>query len=318
MLRLLIVALPLVVALLAAFDNQETNAIQFEVQSTLQLEVRSPPESRPLLLAATHSTPHAQHPIAHIKMHPAGKTINRARARRSTPRSTSSPISSSPGTPTHHPQVCPPALLAATHAARAAFGRPCRCARDRCTCCRCTRARTRRSLPRASPDCVPAERPAGLRARRISPSARASERAASPVLLTPCTLLPRWRCSQPQLRAVGLDGHRALDISATISRCDVDITVTRTWQQSRPRALPHGPGGAKPVPVKPVPVSRARPCRRTARPAHHRVRPVNSVLVIGAMTATASTTAASTPAPPLGTGPPHHRLPHDASPHSLV
>ena len=69
MLRLLIVALPLVVALLAAFDNQETNAIQFEVQSTLQLEVRSPPESHPLLPAATHSTPHAQHPIAHIKMH---------------------------------------------------------------------------------------------------------------------------------------------------------------------------------------------------------------------------------------------------------
>ena len=169
---------------------------------------------------------------------------------------------------------------------------------------------------------MPAERPAGLRARRISPSARASERAASPVLLTACALLTR--CSQPQLRAVGLDGHRALDISATISRCDVDITVTRTWQQSRPRALPHGPGGAKPVPVKPVPVSRARsssreqPRRRTARPAHHRVRPVNSVLVIGAMTATASTTAASTPAPPLGTGPPHHRLPHDASPHSLV
>ena len=70
MLRLLIVALPLVVALpAAAFDKQETNAIQFEVQSTLQLEVRSPPESPLLLPAATHSTPHAQHPIAHIKMH---------------------------------------------------------------------------------------------------------------------------------------------------------------------------------------------------------------------------------------------------------
>ena len=113
---------------------------------------------------------------------------------------------------------------------------------------------------------MPAERPAGLRARRISPSARASERAASPVLLTACALLTR--CRRPQLRAVGLDGHRALDISATISRCDVDITVTRTWQQSRPRALPHDPGGAKPVPVKPVPVSRAR-CPEGAAPSAH-------------------------------------------------
>ena len=39
MLRLLIVALPLVVALPAAFDEQEANAIQFEVQSPLQFEV---------------------------------------------------------------------------------------------------------------------------------------------------------------------------------------------------------------------------------------------------------------------------------------
>ena len=53
MLRLLIVALPLVVALPAALDEQEANAIQFELQSTLQFEVRSPPESRPLLPAAT-------------------------------------------------------------------------------------------------------------------------------------------------------------------------------------------------------------------------------------------------------------------------
>jgi hypothetical protein len=49
MLRLLIVALPLVVALPAAFDEQELNAFQFEVQSRLQFKVRSPPESRPLV-----------------------------------------------------------------------------------------------------------------------------------------------------------------------------------------------------------------------------------------------------------------------------
>ena len=78
MLRLLIVALPLVVALPAAFDEQEANAIQFEVQSPLQFEVRSPPESRPHCPAATrdqhnspatHSTPHAQHQDTHITMH---------------------------------------------------------------------------------------------------------------------------------------------------------------------------------------------------------------------------------------------------------
>ena len=47
MLRLLIVALPLVVAQPAAFDKQEVNALQFEVQSPLRFEVRSPPESLP-------------------------------------------------------------------------------------------------------------------------------------------------------------------------------------------------------------------------------------------------------------------------------
>jgi len=41
MLRLLLVALPLVVALPAAFDKPEL--LQFEAQSPLQLEVRSPP-----------------------------------------------------------------------------------------------------------------------------------------------------------------------------------------------------------------------------------------------------------------------------------
>ena len=96
------------------------------------------------------------------------------------------------------------------------------------------------------------------------------ERAASPVLLTACALLPR--CRQPQLRAVGLGGHRVLDISATTGRRDVDTTVT---PPAHPRALPHVP--AKPVPVKPVSrarsSSRLRPRRRTARPAHHRVLP---------------------------------------------
>ena len=91
MLRLLLVALPLVVALPAAFDAQEIDALQFEVQFPLQFEVRSPPESHPLRPAATrdqhdspattHTTPHARHPpTAHITMDAprhwnAGKTI---------------------------------------------------------------------------------------------------------------------------------------------------------------------------------------------------------------------------------------------------
>jgi hypothetical protein len=78
MLRLLIVALPIVVALPAASNEQEVKALQFEVQSLLQFEVRSPPESRPLLPAATedqhkspatHSTLHAQHTSAPITIH---------------------------------------------------------------------------------------------------------------------------------------------------------------------------------------------------------------------------------------------------------
>jgi len=46
MLRLLIIALPLIVALPAAFDEEEVNVLQFEAQSPLQFGVRSPPEPR--------------------------------------------------------------------------------------------------------------------------------------------------------------------------------------------------------------------------------------------------------------------------------
>ena len=112
MLRLLIVALPLVVALPAAFDEQEATAIQFEVQSPLQFEVRSPPDSRPLLPAAPqeiNTTPHT--PLrthnTHAHTSPCTRRGTRARARRPIPRSTSSPTSSSPGTPTLRTQVCP-------------------------------------------------------------------------------------------------------------------------------------------------------------------------------------------------------------------
>jgi hypothetical protein len=97
MLRLLIVALQLVVALPAALDEQEANAIQFEMQSTLQFEVRSPPESRRLLPAATRDQYTTAPPHTPLRTHntqahtsPCTRRGTRARARRSTPRSTSS------------------------------------------------------------------------------------------------------------------------------------------------------------------------------------------------------------------------------------
>ena len=183
MLRLLIVALPLVVALPAAFDEQEVNALQFEVQSPLQFEVRSPPESRPLLPAATQdqhkAPPHA--PLrAHItQAHPSQYTRRgtRARARRFTPRSTSSPTSSSPWTPTHHPQVCPrPCRQPRMQRAQLSVGPAAARARERPVRMLQAHTRTRAVRCRACPNYVPAERRASLRARRnlSSPSACAN------------------------------------------------------------------------------------------------------------------------------------------------
>ena len=85
--------------------------------------------------------------------------------------------------------------------------------------------RTRAVRSRACPNYVPAERRAGLRATQLALAISTCERAATPVLLTVCALLAR--CRQPRLRTVGHDGHRALDISATTGRHDVDTTVTR-------------------------------------------------------------------------------------------
>ena len=179
----------------------------------------------------------------------------RMRARRSTPRSTSLPTSSQPRD-TNPPSTGVPPSPAGRHACGAAFGRPCRCARE-------GGAHGARARARGRVRAMSAPAPARLRRLRARLSATplalaigTCERAASPVLLTACALLPR--CRQPQLREVGLDGHRALDISDTTGRRDVDTTVTRIRPSSRPRALPLGPGGEEPVPVKPVPVSRAR------------------------------------------------------------
>ena len=140
MLRLLLVALPLVVALPAAFDKQEVDAqqvdaTQIEVQAPLQFEVRSPPKSRPLRPAATrdqHDCPATLHsartPSAKRTHHNgraaahwnAGKTIH-ATIYFVTNLFTAQGY-------THHPQVCPqpgrPPRM------RRSFGRPYRCARE--------------------------------------------------------------------------------------------------------------------------------------------------------------------------------------------
>jgi hypothetical protein len=138
------------------------------------------------------------------------------------------------------PAGVPPALQAATHAARAAFGRPCRCARERETGAHAAgaHAHARRPLPRLSQLRARREARQPPRATQLALAIGTCERAASPVMLTAFPLLPR--CRQLQLRALGLDGHRALDISATTGRRDVDTTVTRIRPSSRPRALPHG------------------------------------------------------------------------------
>ena len=94
-------------------------------------------------------------------------------------------------------------------------------------------ARARDVSSRACPTPRPPRR-AGLSATQLALAIGMCERAASPVLLMACALL--LRCRQPQLRAVGLDGHRALDSFATTGRRDVDATVTRIWQPARPRA----------------------------------------------------------------------------------
>jgi hypothetical protein len=244
MLRLLIVALPLVVALPAALDKHEANAIQFVVQSTLQFEVRSPPESRRLLPAATRDQHRTAPPHTHLHTHntqahtsPCTRRGTRARARRSTPRSTSSPTSSSPGTPTHHPQVCPrpcrqPRMQRAQLSVGPAAARA--HARDRCTCCKCTR--TCRS--RACPNYVPAERRSSLCARRNlrSPSARASAPPAKKEARASC-FADGLRVAPPvQAAAAASARARRLPLRAAPVGEPLDLPLSRRAARGRANA----------------------------------------------------------------------------------
>ena len=157
----------------------------------------------------------------------------RARARRSTLRSAINFVTNLFESRDTNPPPAgvPPALQAATHAARAAFGRPCRCARERERPVRMLQVHTRHPLPRLPQLRARREARRPPRATRLALAIGTCERAATPVLLTACALLSR--CRQLQLRAVGLDGHRALDISATTGRHSIDSSVTMIRPPSR-------------------------------------------------------------------------------------
>ena len=156
------------------------------------------------------------------------------------------------------------------------------------------RARERYLHPRL-PDSAPAE--ARLPQRDATCAGHRHARAASSILPDGLRVAtPAQAAAAACGRARRLARPRLLDISDTTGRRDVDTTVTRIWQPARPRALPLGPGGAKPVPVKPVPVSRARSSSRlrpvgalvyllTFKSAVSSIKsgPLDSSLVIGAM-----------------------------------
>ena len=123
------------------------------LRSSLRCVLRPSPAlySQPPRKINTKAPPHT--PLrAHItQAHPSQYTRRgtRARARRSTPRSTSSPTSSSPGTPTH--RRCAPGP-AGSHARCFRSALPlCAHARDRCTCCRCTAPAPTMCPPRGAP-----------------------------------------------------------------------------------------------------------------------------------------------------------------------
>ena len=153
---------------------------------------------------ATHSTPHAQHPCAHLTMHAprywsAGKKIHPAINFVSDlfePRDTNPPTAGVPPGPAGS-HACSARSFRSALPLRASVS-------DRCTIMLQVHTRTR-----ACPNYVPAE---ARRPPRDAQLALAIGLFCS--RLARCSaLLPR--CRQPQLRAVGLDGHRTLDISAT-------------------------------------------------------------------------------------------------------
>jgi len=167
-----------------------------------------------------HTHLHMLNTQAHTS--PCTRRGTRARARRSTPRSTTSTNLFEPRDTNPPPAGVPGP--ASSHACSARSFRSALPLRARLVHMLQVHTRTRAVRSRACPNYVPSERRAGLRATQLA-LAFTRANAPPPVLLTACALIPR--CRQPQLRAVGHDGHLALDISATTGRRDVDTTVTR-------------------------------------------------------------------------------------------
>ena len=161
--------LPLVVALPAAFDDQEANAIQFEMQSTLQLEVRSPPEFRPLLPAATrdlhrtkprHTLHSARTTPKRTHQHARAAALERGQDDPSRDELRHQPLLAQGHQPTT--AGVPASRQPRMQRAQLSVGPLPLRARDRCTCCRCTRARVpsapapapTTTPPRGAPDCA--------------------------------------------------------------------------------------------------------------------------------------------------------------------
>jgi hypothetical protein len=150
------------------------------VQTTLQFEVRSPPESRPLLPAATRDQHITAPPHTPLRTHntqahtsPCTRRGTRARARRCTPRSTTITNLFEPRD-TNPPPAGVPGPASSLACSARSFRSACRCARDLYTCCRCTRARALSAPAPAPTTCPPRGAPASARLNLRSPSARAN------------------------------------------------------------------------------------------------------------------------------------------------
>jgi len=153
-------------------------------------------------------------------------------------------------------------------------------AQGRCACCRRARAAGARARGRVRAMSAPAPaRLRRLRARREErrhlrwPSARASERARRLACFA-----DGLRVASPVQAAAAARGRARRPPRPRHLRHDRQARRRHHGHEDPAAVTPAGsaawPGGAKPVPViRARSSSRLRPRRRTARPAHHRVRP---------------------------------------------
>ena len=262
MLRLLIIALPLVVALPAAFDEQEVNALQFEVQSPLQFEVRSPPESRPLLPAATqdqhrspatHSTPRAHHPSAPITIHAPG-ALERGQDDPPRDQLRHQPLRAQGHQPTTR-RCARPCRQPRMQRAQLSVGRAAASARERPV--HMLQAHARRPLPRLPQLCARREARRPPRAMQLALAISTRERACFADGLRVAPPVQAAAAASGRARRPSRSRHLRHDRQAQRRKHGHDDPATVTY-------------GVKPVPA----VSRARwssrlrPRRRTAHTTH--------------------------------------------------